>query len=114
MKQDKITIHGPKIDGTYIVEFKTADGVALAFSVPKGERDCRPGVLPRQDALRARGAGRVHGSDEQIFGADLTQSQADGTRASPQTKISVTLEPITSEQATNGQRLLLIPGRASK
>src|SRR5262249_6909128 len=26
-------------------------------------------------------------------------------------KISVTLEPITSEQATNGQRLLLIPGR---
>src|SRR5262245_7652042 len=36
MKQDKITIHGPKIDGTYIVEFKTADGVALAFSVPKG------------------------------------------------------------------------------
>ena len=36
MKQDKITIHGPKTDGTYIIEFKTADGVALAFSVPKG------------------------------------------------------------------------------
>jgi hypothetical protein len=36
LKQDKITIHGPKTDGTYIVEFKTADGVALAFSVPKG------------------------------------------------------------------------------
>src|SRR5262249_43492720 len=36
MKQDKITIHGPKNDGTYLVEFKTADGVALAFSVPKG------------------------------------------------------------------------------
>jgi len=36
MKQDKITIHGPKTDGTYIVEFKTAGGVALAFSVPKG------------------------------------------------------------------------------
>ena len=31
------------------------------------------------------------------------------------TKISVTFEPITSEQATNGrQRLLLIPERASK
>ena len=30
MKQDKTTIHGLKIDGTYIVEFKTADGVALA------------------------------------------------------------------------------------
>ena len=36
MKQDKITIDGPKIDGTYTVEFKTADGVALVFSVPKG------------------------------------------------------------------------------
>jgi len=36
----------------------------------------------------------------------LTQSQADGTRSSSHTKISVTLEPITSEQATNGQRLL--------
>ena len=30
------------------------------------------------------------------------------------TRISVTLEPITSEQATNGQWLLLIPERASK
>ena len=47
MKQDKITIHGPKTDGTYIVEFKTAEGVALAFSV----------LLPRQDALWTRGAG---------------------------------------------------------
>jgi hypothetical protein len=36
MKQDKITINGPKNDGTYTVEFTTADGVALAFSVPKG------------------------------------------------------------------------------
>jgi hypothetical protein len=36
VQRDKITIHGPKNDGTYIVEFKTADGVALAFSVPKG------------------------------------------------------------------------------
>jgi hypothetical protein len=36
VKQDKITIHGPQTDGTYIVEFKTADGVALAFSMPEG------------------------------------------------------------------------------
>src|SRR6266498_1253365 len=36
VKQDKITIRGPKNDGTYVVEFKTADGVALAFSVPRG------------------------------------------------------------------------------
>ena len=36
MRQDKITIYGPKTDGTYTVEFKTADGVGLAFLVPKG------------------------------------------------------------------------------
>jgi hypothetical protein len=36
MKQDKIAIYGPKTDGTYIIEFKTADGVALTCSVPKG------------------------------------------------------------------------------
>jgi hypothetical protein len=30
-------IYGPKTDGTYIVEFKTADGEALAISVPVGE-----------------------------------------------------------------------------
>jgi hypothetical protein len=36
MKQDKISIHGPKDDGTYIVEFKEANGVALAFSIPRG------------------------------------------------------------------------------
>jgi hypothetical protein len=41
------------------------------------------------------------------------QCQGSGRQQVP-TKISVTLEPITSEQATNGQRLFLIPGRASK
>jgi hypothetical protein len=30
-------IYGPKRDGTYIVEFKTADGEALAINVPAGE-----------------------------------------------------------------------------
>ena len=28
--QDRIMIYGPKNDGTYIVEFRTADGEALA------------------------------------------------------------------------------------
>jgi hypothetical protein len=37
MAQDKITICGPKGDGTYIVEFKTAAGETLAISVPSGE-----------------------------------------------------------------------------
>jgi hypothetical protein len=30
-------ICGPKNDGTYIVEFKTADGEAPAISIPRGE-----------------------------------------------------------------------------
>ncbi len=29
-KHNRIMIHGPKADGTYVVEFKTADGQARA------------------------------------------------------------------------------------
>jgi hypothetical protein len=36
-KQDKVTIYGPKADGTYIGEFKTAEGEALAISIPRTE-----------------------------------------------------------------------------
>jgi hypothetical protein len=32
-----IMIYGPKIDGTYVVEFRIADGESLAISVPAGE-----------------------------------------------------------------------------
>jgi len=35
--RNRIMIYGPEIDGTYIVEFMTADGEALAISVPVGE-----------------------------------------------------------------------------
>jgi hypothetical protein len=35
--RNRIMIYGPKKDGTYVVEFKTADGEALAISVPRGE-----------------------------------------------------------------------------
>ena len=34
---NRIMIYGPKNDGTYIIEFKTAAGEALAISVPAGE-----------------------------------------------------------------------------
>jgi hypothetical protein len=30
-------IYGPKSDATYVVEFRTTDGEALAISVPAGE-----------------------------------------------------------------------------
>ena len=35
--QNRIMIYGPKDDGTYIVEFSTAAGEALAISIPRSE-----------------------------------------------------------------------------
>ena len=35
--QNRIMIYGPKDDGTYIVEFRTAAGEALAISIPRAE-----------------------------------------------------------------------------
>ena len=34
---NRIMIYGPKPDGTYVVEFKIANGEALAISVPTSE-----------------------------------------------------------------------------
>jgi hypothetical protein len=42
--ENKITICGPKNDGTYLVEFRAADGQSLAISVPGGE----PSVINSQ------------------------------------------------------------------
>jgi hypothetical protein len=35
--KNRIMIFGPKDDGTYVVEFRTADGDVLAISIPKNE-----------------------------------------------------------------------------
>jgi hypothetical protein len=35
--KNRIMIYGPKDDGTYVVEFKTAAGEALAISTPRTE-----------------------------------------------------------------------------
>jgi len=35
--RNRIMIYGPRNDGTFVVEFKTADGEALAISVPRNE-----------------------------------------------------------------------------
>ena len=35
--QDRIMMYGPKEDGTYVVEFRTATGQALAISIPSTE-----------------------------------------------------------------------------
>jgi hypothetical protein len=35
--KNRIMIYGPKNDGTYVVEFRTAEGEALAISIPGSE-----------------------------------------------------------------------------
>ena len=35
--KNRIMIFGPKTDGTYVVEFRTAAGEALAISIPRAE-----------------------------------------------------------------------------
>jgi hypothetical protein len=35
--KNRIMIFGPKTDGTYVVEFRTAEGEALAISIPRTE-----------------------------------------------------------------------------
>jgi hypothetical protein len=36
-RKSRIMIFGPKPDGTYVVEFRTADGEVLAISIPRTE-----------------------------------------------------------------------------
>jgi hypothetical protein len=42
--KNRIMIYGPKDDGTYVVEFKTAAGEVLAISIRgrRGAWDCKP------------------------------------------------------------------------
>jgi hypothetical protein len=35
--KNRIMIFGPKTDGTYVVKFRTAEGEALAISIPRTE-----------------------------------------------------------------------------
>ena len=37
--KNRIMIFGPKDDGTYVVEFRTAEGEALAISIPRNACD---------------------------------------------------------------------------
>ena len=65
--RNRIMIYGPKSDGSYVIEFQTADGESLAISVPAG--DPRPKAFPGPNAFWAVRAGR---------GRDLTQPNAEG------------------------------------
>jgi hypothetical protein len=55
--KNRIMIYGPKNDGTYIVEFRTAAGEALAISIPRTEAGVIR-ALSRAHALWAVRAGR--------------------------------------------------------
>jgi len=55
--KNRIMIYGPKNDGTYIVEFKTAEGEALRDFDPC-KRDKGSSLLPRANAVRTVRAGR--------------------------------------------------------
>ena len=52
--KNRIMIYGPKEDGTYVVEFKTAAGEAMAISIPRTEAAV---ILSRAHALRTVRAG---------------------------------------------------------
>jgi len=54
--KNRIMIYGPKADGTYLVEFKTAAGESLAISVPGSEAAVLRHSSP--NALWADRAGR--------------------------------------------------------
>ena len=41
--KNRIMIYGPKDDATYIIEFRTAEGEALAISVPRSRPRCPMG-----------------------------------------------------------------------
>jgi len=50
--KNRIMIYGPKDDGTYVVEFKTAAGDALAISVPRTDAAVIQ-HFSKTDAIRA-------------------------------------------------------------
>jgi hypothetical protein len=52
----RIMIFGPKDDGTYVVEFRTAEGEVLAISIPRSEATVIR-YFQGADALRAVRAG---------------------------------------------------------
>jgi hypothetical protein len=65
----RIMIFGPKDDGTYVVEFRTAEGEVLAISIPRSEATVIR-YFQGADALRAVRAG----------GADQLEPRTRGTK----------------------------------
>ena len=49
-QQDKISILGPRDDGTYVVEFRMAEGKKLAITVPSTKAAVLSTSRPRQQS----------------------------------------------------------------
>jgi hypothetical protein len=54
--KNRIMIYGPKADGTYVVEFRTAEGDVLAISIPRTEAHALRTVRSGRFMRRARHA----------------------------------------------------------
>ena len=65
--KNRIMIYGPKADGTYVLELRTADGDVLAISVPRGETAVVK-AFPGEDAVWTFRAGRAS-LEKQSWGA---------------------------------------------
>ena len=81
--RNRIMIYGPKPDGTYIVEFKTADGEALAIGMPAGETpvlknisksECRTVCSCRKFPERTSGPHHLAGRARNRRGGDARQN----------------------------------------
>jgi hypothetical protein len=58
--KNRIMIFGPKTDGTYVVEFRTAEGESLAISIPG--RKSRSSMAQRSNKSPANASARSGGT----------------------------------------------------
>jgi hypothetical protein len=63
--KNRIMIFGPKTDGTYVVEFRTAQGESLAISIPRTETAV---IRPSVEGFWSRG---IMGSFHKVSGKYL-------------------------------------------
>jgi hypothetical protein len=74
--KNRIMIYGPKDDGTYVVEFRTAEGEALAILIPRTEADVIRHFQERMllRPVRAGGGVGLAGRRSEAFNESLSIS----------------------------------------
>jgi len=78
--KNRIMIFGPTDDGTYVVEFRTAEGDVLAISIPRTET---PLFDKRSREAALMGFGLATATAERIVAAERTMEVAYSTSRSP-------------------------------